>query len=196
MTTTTDDENEAEIEAIRVRVLESLARLDAEMEGLTKVLDSPRRLRAVSDVCDRLTDEEIRRLDLIISTAHAASGTKWVALVLLDKDKAQVISSMEQIPTGDRSQSYCQMVVASGKPWSVDNTRKNNIVNRWRSTVEYDVGAYIGVPVTAHGQTIGALCMFQPEPRKWNVDDERLLVRFATDVSAALDAIGKGHPTP
>jgi len=181
--------NEAEIDRLRESLLENLAHLDQQMEGLAHLLDNPRRLRATSDVINRLSDEELRRLDGIIRQAHDESGTKWVALVLLDEMNAQVVSSMEPIPSGERSQSYCQMVVAAAKPWAVNNTRKNNIVNRWRSTVDYDVGAYLGVPVFSDQQCVGALCMFQPEPRKWTVEDQELLMRFASDVEAEMEHI-------
>lgn len=186
--------DEEDLDVVRARVLDSLAHLDAQMEELTRLLDNPRRLRATSDVLDRLTDEEIRTLDRIISEAHDESGMKWVALVLLDDDKAQVVSSREPIPSGERSQSYCQMVVGAARPWRVNNTRKNNVVNRWRSTVDYDVGAYMGVPVFAQGECIGALCMFQPEPRKWSDEDEALLKRFAAQVSEELAHLTSQRP--
>lgn len=178
--------DEDDLDTIRARVLEGMAALDAQMEELTQLLDNPRRLRATSDVIDRLSDEELRTLDRIIGEAHEESGTKWVALVLLDEKTAQVVSSKEVIPSGDRSQSYCQLVVGAARPWRVNNTKKNNIVNRWRSTVEYGVGAYMGVPIFAQDQCIGALCMFQPEPRKWTDEDEALLKRFASQVSEEL----------
>lgn len=172
---------------IRTSLLDGIARLDAEMEDLARLLNDPRRLRATSDVIDRLSDAELRMLDEIISTAHAATGMKWVALVLITDDAAQVVSSMEQIPSGDRSQSYCQMVVAGRKPWTVENTRRSGLVSRWRSTVEYDVGAYAGVPVFGPGdECVGALCMFQPDPHKWTQDEIDLLSRFAQDISMAL----------
>lgn len=183
---TDQDEDEAEIERIRGSLLESLDALDREMEGLVKVLDNPRRLRATSDVINRLTDDELRTLDRIVKEAHDTTGTKWVALVLLDEQNAQVVSSMEPIPSGERSQSYCQMVVASARPWAVNNTRKNNLVNRWRSTVDYDVGAYLGVPVFNDRECVGALCMFQPEPRKWTKEDEQLLMQFASDINTEM----------
>ncbi len=50
------------------------------------------------------------------------------------------------------------------------------------------VGAYLGVPLTADdGNTIGALCVFDPEPRSWAESDAALLQQLAAPVVAELE---------
>jgi PAS domain S-box-containing protein len=50
------------------------------------------------------------------------------------------------------------------------------------------VGAYLGVPlVSADGQTIGALCVFDAMPRSWSQNDVDLLQELAPSVSAELE---------
>jgi PAS domain S-box-containing protein len=50
------------------------------------------------------------------------------------------------------------------------------------------VGAYLGVPlVSADGQTIGALCVFEASPRAWTHNDIELLTELAPPVTAELE---------
>ena len=50
-----------------------------------------------------------------------------------------------------------------------------------------NVGSYLGVPLlTDDGQAVGALCVFDPEPRAWSESDVALLEQLAGPVAAEL----------
>lgn len=175
-----------EIGALRGGLLESIAIIDQRFKELARVLDDPRRLQAVNRVLRNMTEEQIVRFDRIVRDAQIRSGIRWVALILLENEIAEVVASRERIASGRRSQQYCQVVVATEKPWTVPDTRSNGMVSGWKSTIDLDIGAYAGVPVFADGECVGALCMFQSEPRDWNQDDIDLLKTFAKQVDDLL----------
>ena len=70
------------------------------------------------------------------------------------------------------SHSFCQHVVASSKPFIVDDASRHPLVASNLAVVEFGVAAYLGVPVhSPDGQTLGALCAIASEPRRWSKDD-------------------------
>lgn len=172
---------------IRKRAAESIAVLETYFQELSEVLDDPKRLRIVNKVLATMSDEQVSTLNEIVAQCHEESGLKWVALVLLDETRAQVVASKEPIPSSIRDQSYCQMPVAQAAIWKVEDATKHPLVSRWSSTVEYKVGAYMGTPVFRDGEPVGALCMFGPEPRQWTEEEEQLLAAFAHQVNKALE---------
>lgn len=81
--------------------------------------------------------------------------------------------------------SFCKYVVASGEPWTVDDARENERV-RDNDAVRRGVIAYAGVPFTAGGETVGALCVVDSQPRHWSEDDVRKLTVLAHSVEKLL----------
>ncbi|WP_295658521.1 SpoIIE family protein phosphatase [uncultured Nocardioides sp.] len=49
------------------------------------------------------------------------------------------------------------------------------------------VGAYLGVPLVADGHTVGALCVFEQEPREWTDQDVAVLSLLTAPVLAELE---------
>lgn len=48
------------------------------------------------------------------------------------------------------------------------------------------VGAYLGVPLRVDGEPVGALCVYDEEPRAWTTDDAQLLEELVAPVVAEL----------
>lgn len=84
--------------------------------------------------------------------------------------------------------SLCRRVVASGAPYVVEDAaaceehRDNPLVQ------DGVVGSYVGVPLHAGGQVVGALCVISPTPRAVSADEVDRLTRTAARVEGRLVA--------
>ena len=78
------------------------------------------------------------------------------------------------------SHSFCQHVVATGKPLIVENARTNPLVQLNPAVEELGVVAYAGIPlVTSEGFTVGSFCVIDSRPRSWSFDDVETLQELA-----------------
>ena len=164
------------------------ARLDALRR--TGLLDTP-----PEEVFDRLTRLVQRLL-----------GAPIVLVSLVDADR-QFFKSTVGLPEPwaarrqtPLSHSFCQHVVATGAPLSVEDARQNPLVCDNLAVPELGVVAYLGMPLaTADGQVLGSLCAIDTEPRAWTAEDaaalrdmaalcmsEMSLRRFAHELEARL----------
>ena len=91
--------------------------------------------------------------------------------------------------------SYCQHVVASGKPLLVSDARIHPLVCDNLATTQGGIVAYAGVPLHApaalgsemEGRVLGTICVVDFAPREWSEDDVLLLTDLATAVTAELE---------
>jgi GAF domain-containing protein len=87
------------------------------------------------------------------------------------------IASRRQTPI---SHSFCQHVVATGKPLIVEDARHNPLVRLNPGIEEMGIVAYAGIPlVTSDGHTIGSFCVIDSRPRSWSFDDVEMLQELA-----------------
>ncbi len=78
------------------------------------------------------------------------------------------------------SHSFCQHVVATGKPLVVEDARSNPLVKLNPAVEEMGIVAYAGIPlVTSDGHTIGSFCVIDSRPRSWSFDDVEMLQELA-----------------
>ena len=78
------------------------------------------------------------------------------------------------------SHSFCQHVVATGKPLVVEDARSNPLVRLNPAVEEMGIVAYAGIPlVTSDGHTIGSFCVIDSRPRAWSFDDVEMLQELA-----------------
>jgi len=78
------------------------------------------------------------------------------------------------------SHSFCQHVVATGKPLVVEDARSNPLVKLNPAVEEMGIVAYAGIPlVTSDGHTIGSFCVIDSRPRAWSFDDVEMLQELA-----------------
>jgi GAF domain-containing protein len=82
-------------------------------------------------------------------------------------------ASTRQTPV---SHSFCQHVVASGKPLIVEDARTNPLVQLNPAVEELGIVAYAGIPlVTSEGHAIGSFCVIDSRPRSWSFEDIEML---------------------
>ncbi|MGI8549877.1 MAG: diguanylate cyclase [Dehalococcoidia bacterium] len=146
------------------------ARLDALHR--TGLLDSP-----AEEAFDRLT----RLASKIIGVSVAL-----VSLVDSDRQFFKSASGLSEPWVSQRqtplSHSFCQHVVASGKPLVIDDARQDPILRHNPAIPDLGVVAYAGVPLTTtDGKSLGSFCVIDPEPRAWTDDDLSVL----SDLAAA-----------
>ena len=86
------------------------------------------------------------------------------------------------------SHSFCQHVVASGKPLIVENARDNPLVKLNPAVEELGIVAYAGIPLTtSEGHTLGSFCVVDSKPRYWSFDDIETLQELAGCVMQEIE---------
>ena len=84
--------------------------------------------------------------------------------------------------------ALCRVTLTVGGPLAVTDASADERVAELRSVASGVIGSYLGVPLIADDrQPIGALCVFDPEPRSWSADDIALLQRLTAPVVAELE---------
>ena len=97
-------------------------------------------------------------------------------------------ASARQTPV---SHSFCQHVVASGKPLIVEDARANPLVRLNPAVKEMGIVAYAGIPlVTSDGHTIGSFCVIDSKPRLWGFEDVEMLQELAGCVMHEIEGRG------
>lgn len=89
------------------------------------------------------------------------------------------------------SHSFCQHVVATGRPLRVENAPDHPLVCENCAVSDIGVIAYLGVPLaTADGHILGAFCAIDGRPREWSEADEAALRDFAAMAMTEIDLRG------
>ena len=137
-----------------------------------KILRDPVRLDALHGL--RLLDTPAEEaFDRLSKLAAAMTGTPVALVTLLDFDRQffkscfglpQPWSTWRQTPL---SHSFCQHVVATGKPLVIEDARQDPVLRENLAIPDINVVAYLGVPLIAVGQVIGSFCVIDHVPRKW-----------------------------
>jgi PAS domain S-box-containing protein len=84
--------------------------------------------------------------------------------------------------------SLCTVTVGAGAPLVVHDALADDRVSSLEPVTSGEVGSYLGVPLaSADGHTVGALCVFGPEPRTWSDEDVAMLEELAAPVVAELE---------
>jgi two-component sensor histidine kinase len=77
------------------------------------------------------------------------------------------------------SHSFCKHVVVSKEPLIVTDARTMALLAKNLAVTELNVISYLGVPLSAHGEVIGALCVINNRPRDWTTDNVEVLTELA-----------------
>jgi PAS domain S-box-containing protein len=89
---------------------------------------------------------------------------------------------------GPLEDSLCTVTAAGAGALVVTDARSDDRVRDLPPVSSGQVGAYLGIPLTAHsGRVIGALCVFGPEPRAWSDADVTTLVELAESAVTELE---------
>jgi GAF domain-containing protein len=85
------------------------------------------------------------------------------------------------------SHSFCQHVVAAGRPLLVENAHDDPVLSDNLAVMELGVVAYAGVPLRAGaGPVVGSVCAIDHRPRQWTAEQLADLSRIASACSAEL----------
>jgi len=95
-------------------------------------------------------------------------------------------ASTRQTPV---SHSFCQHVVATGKPLIVEDARTNPLVRLNPAVEELGIVAYAGIPlVTSEGHAIGSFCVIDSRPRSWSFEDIEMLQELSGCVMHEIES--------
>jgi two-component system cell cycle sensor histidine kinase/response regulator CckA len=149
------------------------------------ILDTP-----PDPVFDRLTGIATRVLGLPISL-----------ISLIDADR-QVLKSSRGLPEPWRSRgelplthSFCQQVVASGKPLVISDTRTHPLVHDSPAIRDIGVIAYASLPLfTSDRYAVGTFCAIGATPREWTGKDLMVLEDLAAITMHEFQWAKTDHP--
>ncbi len=117
-----------------------------------------------------------------------------VALVSLVESDRQVFPGAHGLPPEvdavretPLTHSFCQYVVADGRPLVVSDARTDARLRDNRAIPDLGVVAYAGWPITDHtGGIVGSLCAIGDRPRAWSEGDLEMLQDLAAACSTEL----------
>jgi GAF domain-containing protein len=154
-------------------------------------LADPARLHSLRRACvDAAPDEAFDRFASLVKLLLDVP----VALVSLVDDERQFFPGQAGLAepwSGKRetplSHSFCQHVVAEGRPKVWTDVREDPQVRDNLAIPDLGVVAYAGTPLTdADGQILGSLCAIDTEPRVWTAGELAVLRDLAAVCSSEL----------
>ena len=156
-------------------------------------LGAENRLAALqrSGLLDGVPEEDFDRLTRLVTTILHAP----MALVsLVDADR-QILKSHVGLPepwasAGEipLSHSFCQHIVALGKPLVIADARQHPLVRDSPAIPDLGMVAYAGVPLrTAEGHVLGSFCVADHQPREWTARDVAILHDLAASVMTEIE---------
>jgi len=131
------------------------------------------------------------RFDRITRLAAQVFGVSGSAISLLDRDRQWVKSAVGgAVQESPRRTAFCDTVVSQHASLVVPDARADP---RFREnpfvTGDPNLRFYAGHPLEAPGgEPVGALCLYDPEPRTFTADERRLLEELARWVEDELSA--------
>lgn len=129
------------------------------------------------------------RYDRIADLARIMFGTRSAAVTVIDRDrqwhKARVSLDPDEVP---RSSSFCTVTIQGSEPMVVADAMLDERFRESPLVVgEPHIRFYAGFPIESpSGERIGALCVFDPEPRPGGEVDLVLLRELALMVQREL----------
>lgn len=150
----------------------------------------PARLAFLRSLDERTVESSVS-LDRVTRVAATASGATFAQVSLIGT--TQFVPAAHGLTYGDDAQhtpikdSLCSVTMASGGALQVDDARRHPWTRSLPPVTSGVVGAYLGVPLhDPDERPIGALCVFDPEPRAWRAEDVALLTDLAGLVAREL----------
>lgn len=163
--------------------------MDSESQVVLQALRDPERLATLlaTGLLDTPRVETFDRLAR--AAAHAVHApVAQVNLLTADRQIPRACFGPEPWASGGPvtlDYSYCQHVVGSGEPISLDDAREDPLTRESRATREAGIVAYASVPLTtAEGHTLGTLCVVDFAVRQWTSEELEIL-RDLADVAVA-----------
>jgi GAF domain-containing protein len=161
----------------------ALERLDAACSSLDTVLNEPLRLAEADRILANFTGNAL--IEQMVRECAQRLGVEQVAVTVLTDKTQKILVSVTPMEEVDRVESYCQFVAGTGEPLMIPDSRKRKGFLA-RLPAGYK-GSYLGVPVLAHQQQLGALCSLDAKPRAWSASDLALMQAYSVQISAVLE---------
>ena len=174
-------------EAIAVPISNSLDP-DRMSAGSTVRLLGQGRQRALEDL-DVLNLESDDVLDGLTEQARRALGTR-IAAVTLVKSDVQSMKSVRGMAPRDirREEAFCDITIRRAAHFVIEDARLDSRYADY-SIVAHEpaVRFYAGYPIESRdGQRVGALCVMDPEPRQFTLEDAAVLRSLAQNIQTHL----------
>jgi GAF domain-containing protein len=154
-------------------------------------LEDPRRVEVARRLLADMRGEAVDRLARL---AAQLTGATYAQLSMLtDRQVIAGIHGLDLTPEqreAPLAESLCTVTARSGAPLLIDDAADDERVAALPPVQSGLVGAYLGVPVHASGQIVGALCIYSAEPREWSVEDRRHVEAVADVVATELELSG------
>jgi PAS domain S-box-containing protein len=178
---------------------ERRVRAEAERAEAERATATIGRLQAVADAA--LTHRDLDALlPAILARTRDVMGTEAAALLLLQEDGTLAIISSDPVTREDRPRrvpadaGIAGRVLANGAPVLLDDPSPEELADP--TILEAGISSMLGVPLVAHGETIGVIEIGARKPRRLGSEDVNLLRLTADRVALAIDharAFGREH---
>ncbi len=164
--------------------------------------DEAQRVSAVRryDVVD---DAGLETFDRVATLAARLLRAPMAQVSVLDAERNHVMGAagLPKSYSIERTDAFCAAPVAAGEPVAIDDVLTDpRVAGNALLTARPDIRSYAGAPlVTADGFSIGAISVFDTEPRAFTPQDLADLEELATLVMRGLElrlAAGSGAPPP
>lgn len=162
-----------------------------EQQAVDGGVGDPARIAHARRLVDHARKASVDRLALLAARLTGAPNAQLS--ILTDRQVVAAIHGLVPTPAereGPLEASLCTVTVSGGAPLAIDDARADARVSDLPPVTSGTVGAYLGVPVVADGHTVGALCVFGPEPREWTDDHVAILTALAEAIAAELQLGG------
>jgi len=138
-------------------------------------------------------------LDHVTSKLAKVFDVPMTAITLVDRDR-QCIKAHLGLPDllaeeggTPRDLSICGYVVASDNVFAVKDLKRDRRFAKNPMVVEHGIRFYAGAPIrVGNGQTIGALCLMDTEPRTLTAQERRMLQANAEEVAGEIERLAEG----
>ena len=166
------------------------------MDRIDVLGDKGERLKLFSK--ELLAETNDTELQEIVKQA-ATELTSPIALVSLVLDQVQFFKAHIGLPPvlatsrgTHRDVSFCQFVVRDGETFEVNDASNDpripkHVVN------EYNIQAYLGVPIMVNETVMGSLCVLDTKKRSFSKEEHGSLENLAKLVNLRLEAITKNR---
>ncbi|HVE79292.1 MAG TPA: ATP-binding protein [Gemmatimonadaceae bacterium] len=156
-------------------------------------LRAPARLFALR-ATGLLDSEPEEAFDRLTRLAARLTGAPMALVSLVGEDR-QFLKSARGLPEPWRSRrevplshSYCQHVVADGRPLVVADARAHAQLRDSPAIADLGAVAYAGVPLaTRAGDVLGTLCVLAPAPREWGPAELEVLRDLGAAAATEID---------
>ncbi len=169
---------------------------DAFMRHLDDMVTEAGRVEAAESFLERKRIDQARR---VVQMAKEMLHAEHAELNIITDEEQITVTGLAGQPGSsgrrfedvhrDRTQSWCQNVVALADTLAIDDGKQHVLVMNTDVAQSGEVVSYLGAPIRVDGIPVGALCVFDPQFREWTESEVARLEQLAGVVSDSV-------PTP